>query len=289
MRCTYEVIVTDNASGDESVEMVRTNFPWVNIIANPFNSGFAAGNNIGLKYASGEYIFYLNPDAEVIGSAVDTLVKYLDEHLDVGLVSPKLLNTDGSLQRSARRYYSFFETLIDNRVVPYLFSGNNWIQKHSYTFWKHDEEREIDWAKGAALLVRKKILDEIGAFDEQFWIYAEEMDLCYRIKHHGWKIVFQPNAQIRHHEKQSSRQHNTVMFIQNYKSLYLFIMKHYSWFSFQMYRSRAVFLICVWLVYFFIRSKFGDQAAKSEYSKYIALFNWHMKFKENIHKPLIIT
>jgi len=289
VKAECEVIVTDNASGDGSVEMVREEFPWVHLIANPSNDGFAAGNNLALPHATGEYVFYLNPDAEVIADAVDVLVKYLDTHPDVGLVAPRLINTDGSLQKSVHRYYSFWDTLIDNRLFPYLFKNSKRLKSYNYAFWPHDEEREIDWAKGAALMVRRAILSELGAFDEQFWIYGEEIDLCYRIQKASWKIVFYPHAVIRHHEKQSSRQHSTVMFIQNYKSLYLFIRKHYSKLDFELYRARAVFSILVWLASFWMKKIAGKDGAEAEFSKYVALFKWHFKLKENLHKPLLIN
>jgi len=289
VKAKYEVIVTDNASGDGSVEMIRDEFPWVKLIANPTNDGFAAGNNLALPHATGEYVFYLNPDAEVIDDAVDVLIDYLDRHTDVGLVAPKLINTDGSLQKSVHKYYSFMDTLIDNRLFPYVFKHAKWFQQINYAFWAHDEERDVDWAKGAALMVRKSILDEIGAFDEQFWIYGEEIDLCYRIKHSGWKVRFYPGAVIRHHEKQSSRQHSTIMFIQNYKSLYLFIQKHYSKLDFELYRLRAVFFILIWLIVYGFKSMLKLNGAEAELLKYKALMEWHMHLKDNLNKPLLIN
>ncbi len=289
VKAECEVIVTDNASNDGSVEMIRNEFPWVKLIANPTNDGFAAGNNLALPKATGQYVFYLNPDAEVIGDAVDKLVRYLDTHKTVGLVAPKLINTDGSLQKSVHKYYSFWDTLIDNRLFPYVFKNAKWFQKINYAFWLHNEERDIDWAKGAALMVRKSILDELGAFDEQFWIYGEEIDLCYRIKHAGWNVRFYPYAVIRHHEKQSSRQHSTIMFIQNYKSLYLFIKKHYTSLDFEFYRLRAVLFIILWVGVYGLKSLLRIEGALAEFNKYKELLAWHRNLKHNLQKPLLIN
>ncbi|MBN8705711.1 MAG: glycosyltransferase family 2 protein [Bacteroidetes bacterium] len=288
VKVQYEVIVTDNASNDGSVEMIREKHPWVKLIASPVNTGFSAGNNLAMPFATGDYIFFLNPDTIVVKDSVDVLCQYLDSHPETGLVAPRLLNGDGSLQRSIRNFYSFSETLLDNRLFPFLFSGSAWFQKNSLTFWQHDSERSVDWAKGAALLVRKSILDKIGYFDEQFWIYGEEMDLCYRIIKEGWKIDFTPAAEIIHFEKQSSRQHNSVMFIQNYKSFYLFLLKHYLGYDFQLYRFRAVSIILAWFCFFKVKSWFsGNPDDQAESKKYKEVFTWHLNLKSNLKKPFI--
>jgi hypothetical protein len=204
-------------------------------------------------------------------------------------VNSKGINTDGSLQKSVHKYYSFWDTLIDNRLFPYVFKHAKWFRKMNYAFWAHDEERDVDWAKGAALMVRKSILDKLGAFDEQFWIYGEEIDLCYRIKKAGWKVRFFPGAVIRHHEKQSSRQHSTIMFIQNYKSLYLFIKKHYSKLDYELYRLRAVSFILVWIMVYGLKSGLHAEGAEAEFIKYKELLKWHMNLEANLHKPLLIN
>jgi len=235
---SHEVIVVDNDSQDGSVEMLQTHFPDVTTIDSDENLGFAAGNNLGLKKASGQYIFYLNPDTELKDNAIDRLCHLLNRNPDYGLVAPKLLNSDGSLQRSIRPFYSFWKSLFDNRYMPIIMAKFPNIAYLLPGLLPHDQPQEIEWAKGAALMVRKKILDQIGAFDERFWIYGEEMDLCYRIHEHGWNIFFDPSIEIIHHESQSIGRKNTKMEFQNDLSLFLFLDKHYPKWSVKLYEWR---------------------------------------------------
>ncbi|MDX2128639.1 MAG: glycosyltransferase family 2 protein [Chloroherpetonaceae bacterium] len=279
VRNRFEIIAVDNASGDNTATLVREQFPLVHMIQSSVNVGFAAGNNLAMPFARGEYIFFLNPDTIVHEGSIDTLIAYLDSHLKVGLVSPKLLNADGSLQRSINRFYSFFGTLFDNRIASQFLKTD--------AFEDHDTIREIDWAKGAALMIRHSILKEIGSFDEQFWIYAEEIDLCYRIKKAGWANVYLPSAVITHLEKQSSKQHRAEMFIQNYKSFYLFLRKHYSTLDFTLYRLRSIIGIFFWLTIYWIQSLRGNDSARKSLDTYRTLFQWHLNLSQNLSQKTL--
>ena len=203
---TAEVIVVDNASSDGSAAMVVAEFPWVRLVANPDNRGFTAGNNQGLALSQGRYVLFLNPDTEVIGDALITMLAYMKAHPAVGAVGPLLRYADGSLQSSRRRFPTFGTALFESTPLAWHWPDNPWARRYRIADRPDDEIQEVDWVVGAALLVRRQTLDQVGDFDEGYFMYSEELDLCRRIKAAGWQIVYLPTAQIIHHEGKSSEQ-----------------------------------------------------------------------------------
>jgi len=201
-----EIIVVDNASSDGSVEMVRAEFPQVRLIANERNLGFTRGNNQGLALSRGRYVLFLNPDTEVVGDALATMVHYMDDHPDVGALGPLLRYPDGSVQSSRRRFPTLGTALFESTLLELWWPGNPWARRYRMADWPDDVEQEVDWVVGACLLARREVLDQVGGFDEGFFMYSEEMDLCRRIKAAGWRVVYLPSAQVIHHEGKSSEQ-----------------------------------------------------------------------------------
>ena len=200
-----EVIVVDNASQDGSAEMVAREFPEVHLIANRDNRGFTGGNNQGLTAASGDYVLLLNSDAEVRPGALQALVSYLDEHPDTGMVGPHLLNADGSTQSSRRRF----------PTLPVLFLESTWLQgllprSALARYYAQDlpdtREQDVDWITGAAMLVRREAVDQVGMFDEGYFMYSEELDWCRRFREAGWRIAYTPRSEIIHYGGKSSEQ-----------------------------------------------------------------------------------
>ena len=193
-----EIWVVDNASKDGSAAAVEREFAQVNLIASPHNLGFGPANNLAFERARGRFLLLLNSDAFVHAGAVKTLVGFLcdSENARVGAVGPQLLNADGSLQRSCWKFpsplRSWLEALGAARV---LGAHPRW---GDYYRWAHDEVRGVDFVIGAALLVRRKVYDEIGGFDPAFFLYAEETDWQRRMRADGWEIVFVPQAQVTH-------------------------------------------------------------------------------------------
>jgi len=200
-----QVIVVDNASSDDSVAMVRGEFPDVRLIVNAANRGYTGGNNDGIAAAAGRYVLVLNPDTQVVGDALSTLVAYAEAHPDVGLVAPQLLNPDGSVQPSRRRFptltTALFESTWLQSIAPHGVLNDYYMLDRS-----DDETQPVDWAVGACLLVRREVVDQVGMLDEGFFMYSEELDWCRRIKGAGWKIVYLPKAQVIHHMGKSSDQ-----------------------------------------------------------------------------------
>jgi len=203
--CRLEIIVVDNASADGSVEMVRAEFPRVRLIANADNRGFPAANNQGLAVAQGRYVLLLNPDTEVVGDALAGMVAYADAHPDVGVVGPQLLNPDGSVQSSRRRFPTLATALLESTwLQPYAPRG---VLERYYVLDRPDDEvQDVDWVKGAALMARAEAVQQVGLMDEDFFMYSEELDWCRRFREAGWRVVYLPSAQIVHYEGKSSEQ-----------------------------------------------------------------------------------
>ena len=201
-----EVIVVDNASAHGSTAMVAASFPWVTLLANDDNRGFTAGNNQGLEISCGRYVLFLNPDTEVIGDALLTMLDYLEAHSDVGALGPELHYADGSLQSSRRRFPTLMTGFFESTPIAWHWPENPWARRYRMEGEEAGSTRLVDWVVGAALLVRRETLDQIGGFDEGYFMYSEELDWCHRAKNAGWKVVYLPSARIVHHEGKSSEQ-----------------------------------------------------------------------------------
>jgi len=200
-----EVIVVDNASTDGSVEMIRTEFPQVTLITNTANLGFAGGNNQGIAAAQGRYVLLLNADTEVLGDALSVLVQYMDAHSEVGLVGPQLLYPDRRVQSSRRRFPTLATLFLESTWLESLAPPS--LLSHYYVLDQPDTALlDVDWVVGAAMLVRREAIQQVGGLDESFFMYSEELDWCRRIKAAGWRVVYQPTAQIIHHVGKSSEQ-----------------------------------------------------------------------------------
>lgn len=200
-----EVIVVDGGSADGSPRMVREAFPWVRLVARPDNVGFPKGNNIGLEMASGRYILLLNPDTVVLGQALQTMVAYLEANPAVGALGGQLLNPDGSVQSSRRRFPTLLTAFFESTWLQPLAPRR--LLAHYYLLDRPDNAiSQVDWVVGACLLVRGEIVQQIGGLDEGYFMYSEELDWCKRIKAAGWQIVYLPTAQIIHHYGKSSEQ-----------------------------------------------------------------------------------
>jgi N-acetylglucosaminyl-diphospho-decaprenol L-rhamnosyltransferase len=201
-----EIVVIDNASSDGSADMVAADFPQVRLIANAENRGFTGGNNQGIAGAQGRYIFFLNPDTVVMDDALSTMVSHMEEHHDVGVVGPELRYGDGSLQSSRRRFPTLGSALFESTPLAWHWPDNPWARRYRMEDRQASEGEEVDWLVGAALLTRRTVLDQVGGFDEGYFMYSEELDWCRRVKAAGWRVVYLPSARIVHYEGKSSEQ-----------------------------------------------------------------------------------
>ena len=209
---TLEVIVVDSGSRDGTPKMVAEEFPWVKLVARPDNVGFPKGNNIGLEAASGRFVLLLNPDTEIIGEALPTMVHYLKTRPEAGVVGPQLLNPDGSVQSSRRRFPTlatgFFESTWLEAVAP-----RSVLERYYALDMPDSAAAAVDWVTGAAMLVRREVIEQVGGMDEGYFMYSEELDWCRRIKEAGWQVVYLPSAQVMHHVGKSSEQAVTARHI----------------------------------------------------------------------------
>jgi len=223
-----EVIVVDNASSDGSVEMVRAEFPPVRLIANEENLGFTRANNQGITASRGRYVLLLNPDTEVLGDALGAMVDYIDAHPDVGALGPMLLNPDGSVQSSRRRFPTLATALLESTVFQWELSRDNRILRRYYVLDRPDDEvQEVDWVTGACILMRREAIEEVGPLDEGFFMYSEELDWCRRAKERGWKVIYLPTARVIHYGGKSSEQVVPFRHIQFQRSKVRYFRKHH--------------------------------------------------------------
>lgn len=216
-----EVVVVDNASSDGSAAMVRETFPWVRLIENAENVGYARANNQGIRSTAGRYVLLLNPDTEVHPGALEALLDVLERSPGVGATGARLLNADGSLQPScapepslSREAWRLFHL---DRVYPY---GD-----YDSTRWNHSTPRDVGIVSGACIALRREALDEVGLLDEDYFIYSEEFDLCRRLRRAGWAILWVPQATVLHHGGQSTRQNAAEMFLRLHQGKVLYFRK----------------------------------------------------------------
>jgi GT2 family glycosyltransferase len=217
-----EVMVVDNASRDGSPEMVRARFPWVQLIANAENVGFARANNQAIPRCRFEYVLLLNPDTEVSPGAIRALVDCLDRTPDAGAAGPRLLYPDGRLQESCHPAPTLTRELWSLLHLDALAPRG----RYRMSEWDDRRPREVDVVQGACLLLRCALFDEVGVFDEQYFMYSEEVDLCRRLRLRGWRLYWVPGATVVHHSGQSTRQVETAMFLRLYHAKILYFRKH---------------------------------------------------------------
>lgn len=218
----FEVIVVDNASTDGSAQMVAEHFPQVRLIQNAENRGFGRANNQAAAQAEGCYLLLLNPDTVIRERAVQALVDHLHRHPQVGAVGPCLLNPDGSLQVSAHPAPTLtreaWRLLHLDALVPF--------SQYPAAKWRSTAPQAVEVLMGACLLVRSDLFRQVGMFDEQFFIYSEEVDLCHRIRQAGWELHWLPAARVTHFGGQSTRQMADEMFIELHRNKIRYFRKH---------------------------------------------------------------
>jgi len=197
---TLEVWVVDNASSDNSVEMLRTRYPWVRLIANEDNRGFARANNQAIQQTRGRFVLILNPDTVVRDGAIQTLIQFLEEHADVGMVGPRLLDAEGNLgMMCARRFYSLSAALwVDALRFDALPSIGPRIFRRLMCPYDYCKVQDVEAISGAAMLVRRELLQDLDGFGDVFLHSGEDVDLCDRVRAAGWRICYTPEASIIH-------------------------------------------------------------------------------------------
>lgn len=221
-----EVIVVDNASQDGSAEMVREAFPEVHLIVNKTNAGFAAANNQGIRAGRGRHVLLLNPDTEILGDALARLVGFLDHHPDYAVAGAGLVYPDGSFQHSAFRFPGAMQTFFDFFPINHRLTSSRLNGRYPRAWYERSQPFDIDHPLGACLAVRREAIDQVGLLDENFFMYCEEIDWCWRMRKAGWKIACVPAARVVHHAGASTRQFRDEMFVALWRSRFRLFEKH---------------------------------------------------------------
>ena len=248
------VVVVDNASTDGSPHMVREGFPWVRLIENRQNAGFARANNQAVASSDSRYVLLLNSDTRVQSDSLERLVAFMEEHPHAGASGPRLLNSDGTVQPSC------YPMLTPWREFWHLVLLEGLVHKATYSsaFWNRAEPQSVEVIKGACLLLRRAALDEVGLLDESYFMYTEEVDLCYRLAQADWQLWWVPAAKVIHYGEASSRQTAQSMYVQLYRSKIQFYRK------FGGERQAALFKSLLRLAYW---PRFGIAAAGASFGR----------------------
>lgn len=243
-----DVWVVDNASSDGSVAMVQHKFPMVHLIANTHNGGYAYANNLALREILAlpkivpeqreavsditylpDYVMLLNSDTIVPDQTIDGLIRYIEAHVDVGAVGPKLLLADGTLDLACRRAFPTPTTFIYHAIgLSRLFPQSPRFAKYNMTYLDPDIEVDVDALVGACMLLRSSVIREVGLLDEEFFMYGEDLDWSYRIKQYGWRIMYVPHVIVHHYKRASSSQRPFASIRHFYHAMRVFHRKHYA-------------------------------------------------------------
>lgn len=225
----YEIIVVDNNSTDDSVKLLKFQFPKVKLIENDCNAGFTKANNQGLQMSTGDYILLLNSDTLVLDDALSTLVRFLDKHKETAICGPRLLNSDMTLQLPCRRGFPRLINSISHfSGLSKVFPKSRLLGSYLMTYMDGSIDHEVDAISGACLLARREVLDTIGGLlDEAFFMHFEDIDLCYRAKKNGYKVYYVHNARVVHLKGQSSKLRSEGVIRNFFDSALIYFKKNY--------------------------------------------------------------
>jgi len=239
-----EIIVVDSASTDDTVSMLETRYPQVRLLSQAENLGFTRCNNIGLAAARGRYLLLLNPDTEIVGGALPQMVAFLDTNPDVGVIGPHTLNTDGTTQSTRRRFPTVLVAFLESTWLQ-PFAPRAVLNRYYVVGPPDTAVLDVDWVQGSALMARRAVYEQIGALDEGFVMFSEELDWCRRAKSVGWRVVYFGSAQIVHHGGKSTDQvvalrhihfqQSKLRYYRKYhgrlvaQTLRLFLLLNYTW------------------------------------------------------------
>lgn len=223
---TYETIVVDNASADGTSSFVAAEYPDVRIVRRATNGGYAAAINDGVAASAGRFVMVMNPDTRIEEDAISALAAHLSAHADIGVVAPKLLNEDGSLQLSCRAFPGYTTALFNRySLLTRLFPRNRFSRGYLMEDFAHDEERDVDWVSGAALMFPRAVFDRAGGWDAGFFMFSEDVDFCRRVHDAGLRVVYLPDARVYHAIGVSKRAPARIV-ISRHRSMWRYYRKH---------------------------------------------------------------
>ena len=218
-----EVVVVDNASRDGSVERALDACPQILVIRNETNRGFPSAANVGLRAAGSPFVFLLNPDATIAGGTLGGFLKVAADHPRAGAIGCLTKNPDGTVYPSARKVPSIAEAVGHAFLGPFV-PGNRWSSAYTMAGWDRRSERQVEWVSGSSMLLRRAALDAVGVFDERYFMYVEDVDLCTRFRRAGWEVWFSPEMEVEH-VVGSVTKGSKRMTLEHSKSLYRYYVK----------------------------------------------------------------
>ena len=219
-----EIVVVDNASGDGSAAALAAADPAARLLATGSNLGFGTAANRGAAAATGHHLLILNPDAVVEPGTVKVLVEALDRDDAVAIVGPRIENPDGSVYPSVRTFPSLGDAL-GHAFVGFVRPSNRWTRRYKMLDWDHASPRDVDWVSGTCMAVRRRAFEELGGFDESYFMYVEDVDLCWRAARGGWRVVYEPAGRVVHTIGVSSELAPYRMIAIHHRSLFRFSAK----------------------------------------------------------------
>lgn len=246
--CEFEIIVVDNHSQDGTIDLLQSEFPLVRYVENQKNEGYTLPMNTALKMGRGQFLVQLNPDTLVTPGAFDCLLRFMDEHSEAGICTPKVLNRDGTLQKQCRRSAGRpWDAITYFSGLSKRFPDNPRYAGYLMTYLDENEVNEVEAVSGSCMFIRKALIDKIGYLDELFFAYQEDADFCFRARKAGWKIFYVPQAQIYHFGGEGGSRVEVYRSIyQWHRSYYLYYRKHL---------AKEYFFLFNWLIYFLIGAK----------------------------------
>ena len=199
-KISFEIIVVDNSQDDPGMLDIKESYPQIRYIQNPTNTGFAKANNQAVRSAQGEILLFLNPDTILTDQAIEKMQEHLKSNADIGALGPKVLNTDGSLQYSCRHFPTLMTGFFNRySLLSRWFPDNPYTVRYMMKDFSHEEIREVDWLSGCCLMVPRTVFEKAGGFDEHYFLFNEDVDLCRAIHQNGFKVIYFPFAKITHH------------------------------------------------------------------------------------------
>jgi GT2 family glycosyltransferase len=274
----FEVIVSDNGSTDGSPEFIRLTFPQVQVLENCANLRFSKGNNVGIRACRGRWILILNPDTIIRDGALDRWVQFAEQHPEAGGFGCRVLNSDGSYQGCARPFPTVCREWVAALYLRFLGYISDLFLSDKYVGWKGNTERLIDWQAGCSVLLRADLLSQLGGFDEQFYYYYEDVDLCRRIWNAGYTILYTPDVVITHLGGQSTQNFRVAFELDKYRNRYRYFYKYFGRAGAR--RCRHSSLAWIWIRYAahgLIQLIDFSDARRARLELYRAAAEWNMR------------
>ena len=227
-KISFEVIIVDNSQNDPGMVSLKEFYPQVRVIQNATNVGFSKANNQAALSAQGKTLLFLNPDTILADQAIEEMVALLESNLDIGALGPKVLNADGSLQYSCRRFPTLMTGFFNRySLLSWWFPDNPFTVQYLMKDFNHDENREVDWLSGCCLMVPHTIFEKAGGFDEHYFLFNEDIDLCRAIGQNGFKVIYFPLAKITHHISTSNSKVPARIIIKRHHGMKHYYEKHH--------------------------------------------------------------